>query len=275
MLEVQRDSSEIFDSLRQEEERNFSELKELLGETFTIVYGLLRLYDLFLELSMKSVLALEDDTQIPALLHLLQWMKNEAIFGTLTIMRGHITDTSNFSRRSLEVTAFIAKIYGDKEAGKRWMEAGKSASARGRYLSAFPAWQLVKELLNDELKNLYEEDCMSVHPSFYGAALRAEFADRAHTFSYFDLSEEDENQTYFVMRFLSFVATHAKAMAFLTQVFYPSGVFDAEKWMTEFRPFIVRWTALSETWKPKIEERLKKHVDEESAEKKSRKKKVD
>lgn len=120
----------------------------------------------------------------------------------MMLMRGHITDSSNFSRRALEICAFIVRMYRDEKAAKRWMEAGKSKKARERYVSAFPAWKLVKELLTPELVKMYEDDCLDVHPSFFAVTKRASLDhDRVHRFSYFDLDEDDGHQTFLVMNF--------------------------------------------------------------------------
>lgn len=265
---------EIFDQFRIREEATFQELKALLGDSFSLIYDLLRLYDTFIDLALKPVFALNDSHQIPALLHSLQWMKHEAIAGTMTIVRGHISDSSNFSRRAIELCAFVSKMYADKEAAKRWMEAGTSNKAQERYLSTFPAWKLVKELLTPDLIAMYEDDCLTVHPSFFAVAKRASLdEDRTHRFSYFDLEEDDEQQTYFIIEFFNLLLCHGKLMAHLTTVFYPSGNFDSEKWMQAFSPFVNRWTAFQQHWKPVTDKRLQQHHDDEEAEKKAAKEK--
>lgn len=265
MVQEKRTFEQLFDGLRDQEEKNFQGLKKVLGESFGLIYDLLDLYDVFFKLALKPVVKLDDANQIPALLHSLQWMKHEAIAGTMTLMRGHITDSSNFSRRALEICAFIVRMYSDKEAAKRWMEAGTSNKARDRYVSAFPAWKLVKELLTPELVKMYEDDCLDVHPSFFAVTKRASLDDdRTHRFSYFDLDEADGHQTFLVMSFFNICICHGKIMEFLTTVFYPSGQFDSETWLTSYLAFVQKFQALRELWRPIIDAHFQQQEAEES-----------
>ena len=264
----EKSATEFFDGLREQEERNYQGLKRVLGESFELIHDLLALYDVFFKLSLKPVVKLEDAHQIPALLHSLQWMKHEAIAGTMTLMRGHITDSSNFSRRALEICAFIVRMYRDEEAAKRWMEAGTSNKARERYVSAFPAWKLVKELLTPELVKMYEDDCLDVHPSFFAVTKRASLDDdRTHRFSYFDLDGNDGHQTFLVMNFFNICICHGKIMEFLTTVFYPSGHFDSEKWLAVYVPFVQKFQALRELWRPIIDAHFAEQEVEAATEK--------
>jgi hypothetical protein len=207
---------------------------------------------------------LDDANQIPALLHSLHWMKHEAIAGTMTLMRGHITDSSNFSRRALEICAFIARMYVDKDAAKRWMEAGTSNKARERYVSAFPAWKLVKELLPAELVKTYEIDCLDVHPSFFAVTKRASLDDDwVHRFGYFDLDKADGHQTFLVMSFFNMCSCHGKIMEFLTTIFHPSGHFDSQQWLASYPAFVQKFQAFREHWRPIIDAHFQQQEAEE------------
>lgn len=74
-------ANEFFDGLREQEERNYQGLKQVLGESFELIHDLLTLYDEFFKLSVKPILKLEDTHQIPALLHSLQWIEHEPSLG--------------------------------------------------------------------------------------------------------------------------------------------------------------------------------------------------
>jgi hypothetical protein len=259
---LEESSLDLFDNLRAREEQAYQSTKKLLGGSFNLAYDLQNLYDLFNQLSTNVVMRLNDGNQMAALLHSLQWLKNEAIAGTLTLMRGHITDSSNFSRRSLEICAFAIRIYQDPAAAKRWMEIGKSKKARERYESAFPAWQLVRDLLNPELIGYYKDDCLAVHPSLFAVTKRAEIGDdHVHRFRYFDLDRSDEQQIYFVMRFLTLCVCHAKIMEHLTTVFYPSGHFDQESWLEAYLSFISKFQTIRSGWEPAVNAHFEKFGD--------------
>jgi hypothetical protein len=255
---------DFFDDLRKREEGVFRGMRELLGETYNTSQELLDLYSVLFDASLKCVWKLEDKHQPPALMHSLQWLKNEAIAGILTLMRGHISDASNFGRRSIEICAFIKLMYENKEAAARWMKAGTSKRAQAKYLSAFPAFELVRKHLTPELVKIYERNCLDVHPSFFAVVKRASLdPDRVHRFSYFDLDETDDKQAYLIISYFNLIACHVKIMEFLTIMFYPSGHFDKDKWMAAFGPFIHRAETRRLFWQPLIDAHMV-HLDDEA-----------
>lgn len=254
---------DIFDDLRKREEGNFLGLREVLGPAYAIAPELINLYTVLLEASIKSVCDLDDNTyQIPALMHTLQWMKNEAICGILMLMRGHISDASNFNRRALELCAFVSLMYKDKDSAERWMKAGVSKSAQEKYRSRFDAFKVVKAELPKPLIDIYAENCLNVHPSPFAVVKRASLdPDRTHRFSFFDLDEDDDRQPSFVLNFFNIILLHVKIMEFLSQLFYPGGHFDSELWMANFKPFLETAESQRIDFIPLIEDYMKKLDD--------------
>ena len=214
------DGEGLFDYWRSREEEIYTNLKRVLGSGFPLLQEVLELHSTLGRLAQRPILQLKNPNQIAAIFHLLAWMRHEAVAAGLMLLRGHVTDSTNFTRRALEICAFIVLIHSDREAGRRWMEAGASKKARQRYTSAFPAWQVVRDQLPKELRDMYEIQCLDVHPSFFAIAKRAKFtAEFKHQFAYSDLSETDPHQTFFVMSFLNLCSTHGKMLAHLANVF--------------------------------------------------------
>jgi len=241
----------MFDALREEEESLYGQTRKLLGESFCLVEDLLNLYDVFLKLSVKPVAKLDDAERLAPMLHCLQWMKNEAITAVLTMMRGHIADSSNYTRRAIEIAAFVAYMFKNGDAAKRWMAAGASDEARKEYVKSFMAYKIVKQELTPYLIGNYEDYCLDVHPSFFGCVNRASLdEDYVHRFAQFDLSPTDGYQTFFVSNFLRALVCHAKLMEHLTTVFYSSGHFDAETWTAAYLPFVQKFQIIDQYWRP-------------------------
>jgi len=256
---------DFFDDLRKREEGVYRGLKDILGDSYSIATDLVDLYTVVLNASLKPVCKLDDNNfQMPALMHTLQWLKNEAISGVLSMMRGHISDASNFNRRALELSAFISLMYKDKDSAERWMKAGVSKSAQDRYRSRFDAFKVVRAELPAPLIEIYNRCCLDVHPSPFAVVKRASLdSDRTHRFSFFDLDDDDPRQPSFVMNFFNHVIYHVKIMEFLSQLFYPSGLFDSQAWMASFKPFLENTESRRIAFMPLIEEHLRK-IDEEA-----------
>ena len=242
------------DHLRDAEENNYQFLKELLGDSYNLLPELLRLYEVFIKLAVEPVFQLETISQPPAILHLLQWLKNEAVAGAITLMRGHIADSSNYSRRALEISAFVLKMYHDADSAASWMASGRSKRAQNKYLAAFPAYKLVRELLPADLVDMYEDDCLSVHPSFAGVSSRASLdPDMVHRFKFFDLDEADEKQTYFVLKFFQLCICHARIMNALAQTFASHESFDSAQWQVACTDYMHRLQEKHSIWMPAFE----------------------
>lgn len=249
-------AAEVLDKLRAMDDEHFSAMKLLLGTSFDLLDELLALHDAFFAAAHKTIGALEPE-QIGAILYSLLWMRHEAVAGGLASMRGHIADASVFNRRTLELAAFVVEMFGKPESAKRWAEIGLSVGAQKRYLSRFPAFELVRKHLTKELQDYYAEDCYDEHPSRFGISHRSGVSEDGNLYlGYFDLSETDGNQVFFVMRFLNMFLRHSKSLEHLTTVFYPKGMFDSDGWLESYRPFILKFRAERARWQPIIDAHL-------------------
>lgn len=249
----------LFEDLTRIEAKNLEYSKNYLGNSFALIHDFLSLYELFLQLAQKPIFNICDVNQIPAITHLLQLLRNEGISGSLVLLKGRITDSSSHTRKSIEVCAFIAEMFGNPDSAKRWMEAGLSEGALKRYRSRFPGWQLVSALLNKPLIDSYEQHCLCVHPSFFSLVKRAQFQeDGRHTFNVFEL-EPDGDQTYMVMQFFMLMETHGQILSFLSTVFNKDGLFDGAKWQAHFVPFVDHWKDHRDRiWRPLIDQHFEK-----------------
>ena len=232
----------------------YAKQKHALGASFDIVYGLLEMYDVFGELMQKPVLKLGNNFQFIALITCTQLLKREAIAGVMIMLRGHKNDSHSFTRKAIEIAAFFVEMYSNEESAERWMKAGVSNTAMSKYRSRFPAWKLVDTLLSSELKNFYEDLCLSVHPSYANGARATFDEDGVHRLPYFD---EEDDLTWLVVEFLNLVTCHMSIMSFLASKLQSSPEFDQKRWIATLELLGNDLKQIKNHWKEAIEERLK------------------
>jgi hypothetical protein len=159
------------------------------------------------------------DYQVIGFMYLLGLMGHQTLMGSLTLMRGHPTDSTNYSRKAIESAAFCLEILADAESAKRWMEAGKSKGAMKNYASRFAAWQVVKNRLKpveESLSDTYEYYCLSVHPGLAAVSRQAILEDGAFQFNHLEVSNQDDHDAL-KAQFLLGVTNHLKIVAMLAK----------------------------------------------------------
>lgn len=92
------------ETLRQDEDRVFLSVSEYLGDTKHLVDDLSDLYESIFALIGSTNLQL-NDLQSVAFMHCLQALRYELLMGCLTLLRGHVTDSSKDTRRAIEIVA--------------------------------------------------------------------------------------------------------------------------------------------------------------------------
>jgi hypothetical protein len=106
--------------------------------------------------------------QADSFLYLLNTLIHQNLMGSLCMMRGHPTDATTFTRKAIEITAFMIEVLVNPESAERWINMAKSKGKRKDFLSRFQAWQVVTRQLPtraQELVDAYEYYCLMVHPS--------------------------------------------------------------------------------------------------------------
>jgi len=200
------------EALKQDEDRVLISVSDYLGDTKHLVDDVSDLYERIFALIGSTNIQL-NELQSVAFMHCLQALRFELLMGCLTLLRGHVTDSSKDTRRAIEIIAFAFEIFGNAESGKRWMEIGVSRGSMKRYLSRFQAWQVVQnheKQLSKDLVDLYEQYCLYVHPSYGSMVQQASLKeDRRHVFEYFE-TQNDRQLSYLALSLFRILDTHIR-----------------------------------------------------------------
>jgi len=229
-----------------------------LGETSLLGDACSALYDLLFDLISKTDLPLDAD-QLPAFMHCLYALRYELIMGTMTMMRGHVTDSARYSRRAIEVAAFAIEIFKDDHSANLWLSMGTSGRAMDRYRSRFPAHKIVEkhiDILGKPVTELYESYCLFVHPSFGSIVNQTSFTrERGHQFHYFEIGS-DHQMNYLAMQFFILLDAHIRILHALVDLIKPYPGLDLERWREGSVAFNKWSTSLRANWKEAADQLL-------------------
>jgi hypothetical protein len=248
---IQRIMSQERDAVR--------EVTTYLGETSLLGDACSALYDLLFDLIRKTELPL-DAHQLPAFMHCLQALRYELILGTMTMLRGHVTDSARYSRRAIEVAAFAIEIFKDDDSANLWLSMGTSGRAMDRYRSRFPAHKIVEKhtsVLGKQVSELYASYCLFVHPSFGSLVNQTRFtSDRGHQFHFFEIGSEHQ-MNYLAMQFFILLDAHVRILLAMVELVKPYPGFDYERWRDASLAF-TKWTScLRANWKDAADQLLR------------------
>ncbi len=133
-----------------------------------LINGIFILHDEIQELYQQVVEELTKD-QREALSDSLQALRREFLFGNLTCLRAHSTDSENHRRKALEFCAFAVRMVNEPHAASVWLDAIKSKKKYRQYKNHFKIIPILKSAseCGIVLDKLYDELCQEVHATPY------------------------------------------------------------------------------------------------------------
>lgn len=235
-MEAMESHKTISELIAEQDVGSLANVVELLGESKRLSDKVSDIYELLLSLVCHSpdIGVAFDVNQTTATVHCLQALKYNMIMGVTSIFRGHVTDSTNFSRKSIEIAAFLLEICSDVESAKRWIEMGRSGKSTQKYKSRFPAYQLVAKYrieLSSDVIQLYDTFCLFVHPS-YGSMHNqiTVTTEREHRFLYFE-HETESQKASLLIQYFNLLNTHVLLVRALSLFFDKANIgFDGKRW---------------------------------------------
>ena len=234
-----------------------AEVADLLGPSRTLADETASLYESLIKLIVngKNFGTTFDVNQRTAVFHCTQSLRYMLIMSVTTILRGHVTDSTNFSRRSIEIAAFLLEICSNRESAKRWMNMGMSKTSRKKYKNAFQAHQLVVnhvQLLSPAVKDLYDNFCLFVHPSYASMHYQIKVAGSEHQFHYFEHQSEVQKANL-IIQFLMILNTHMRLMHAIRNFFDTKGMgLDSDLWRKDYESLVLKIEDAKKQWDPLI-----------------------
>jgi len=136
--------------------------------------------------------------QREALSDCLQALRKEFLFGVLTSLRAHTTDSESYRRKAVEFCAFAIVILRSPQNAKVWLEAVQSNNKYNRYKSTFSLMAILKEVSDTGIKLslLYDQLCKEVHASPFAIKTQTRIyekdGNRMNYLTYHDDSTESD-----------------------------------------------------------------------------------
>jgi hypothetical protein len=252
------------ETISQLDVHSFAEVTQYLGSTSKLVDDVSALYELLMKLVVNAPKFAEffDINQRTAFFHCLQSLRYTLIMSVTTLFRGHVTDSTNYSRRAIEICAFLVEICSDTESAKRWIEMGKSGNARDKYKSRFQAHQVVKkhkDILSEEVDKLYDNFCLFVHPSYFSMHFQISTTGKLeHQFHYFKHESEDQRVNLITQYFILLNAHVCLVKAFARFIDKKDIGFDDKVWQERKTQCIEKVEQEKTAWKPVLDAFMEK-----------------
>jgi len=227
----QSDPTEL-DHVREGEEANYQTAKRAVGESFSLVQDLVDLYEVLGEL-IKS-LGSSPREEMVAAAHFLLASRYQLTVGTLSLLRGHLSDSFLFTRKAIEYCAFAARVKKHPQLARVWLGAGSDEASYEQYQEKFSGRKLFPkdDALLSILHGRYDLCAKFSHPSIYSLARHAEIAraPEAITFlyQYFQLRDADPSEP--IRTLLWVVDTHFGIIRVFQQVFSEYVAKDRTRW---------------------------------------------
>ncbi|MCA9813977.1 MAG: hypothetical protein KC652_02590 [Cyanobacteria bacterium HKST-UBA01] len=171
------------DAIRQMDEGGYFLVANYVA---SIAGGVDELWDVFqsvLDFLASKVASMKlDSYQEKAFFNCLQCVQYELLHSMLTAMRGHISDSTKYSRRAIESAAFACEVFRRPNHAKIFLELGlgeteeEQKANEKEYTDNFKAFQKVegnRKYLGNDLVARYEEQCLFVHPSYLSLNMQA------------------------------------------------------------------------------------------------------
>jgi hypothetical protein len=236
-----------------------AEVSDFFGSTKLLTDNAAALYESITKLIVESSNfgSVFDLNQRTAIFDCLQSLRYSLVMSMTTMLRGHVTDSTNHSRRSVEIAAFLLEICSNTENAKRWLDMGKSKSARKKYKSAFQAHQLVakhKDILTEKIVDLYDNFCLFVHPSYASMYHQIKIVGNQHQFHYFE-HQTDVQKANMVIQFFILLNTHMRLMDALSKFFESKNLsFVMTKWKEHYEMLVEETEKAKQQWMPLAKE---------------------
>ncbi len=231
------------------------EIADFLGPTKVLADDAATLYETLMHVIVNASKfgADFDINQRTAVFHCLQALRYSLIMSAVTICRGHVTDSTSYSRRSIEITAFLIEICSNTESAKKWMEMGKSGTARKKYKAAFQAHQLVanhEQVLTMPVRDLYDNFCLFVHPSYASMHYQIKIDGNQHQFHYFE-HQTNAQKANLIVQFFSVLNTHVLLMHALLRFFVGKDIgVESTDWMSACKQLATKIDEAKKQWLP-------------------------
>jgi len=212
------------------DEANYELSKRLLGDSFSIVQNLLDLYSELGRL-IEGTLVKPPNELVIAVQFVLA-CRYQLTLGALTAFRGHLTDSSAYTRKAIELCGFAWGVKQDPDLASLWINAGDTEAAYSAYENKFRTGKLFPKghHVLRELRNRYDVCSKLSHPSIYSLSRHIQADPSAATIrlNYSELKPQDPSEP--IRTLLVIVDTHFGILRIFEEIFSDLIAHDRSTW---------------------------------------------
>lgn len=223
---------EKIDQIREAEEGNYQVARRVLGDSVSLVEDLLGLYKLIGQMTKES--GVEPRDEIVCALTFLLACHYQLTIGSLTLLRGYLTDSFFYLRKAIELCAFAVRVKRHPHLGMEWLRAGDDDASYESYSKKFSGSKIFPDdhPLLKQLEKRYDDCSKQIHSSIYALARHCmpEGGEKEFriNFNYFELKDNDPSEP--IRTLLYVIDTHFGILRVFEEVLSDVIKHDPKKW---------------------------------------------
>lgn len=251
-MSVEPELPEI-EQIRKHDEENLEISIKYLGDAYTLVHDITELYTLLGNLLSTSQSPVDLKFYINCTL--LLSCQYQFTASCLAVLRTHLTDSFQSTRRAIESCAFAYRIFKQPNLAEKWLNAGDSKKKYGKYRKSFSG-----NLFPDNheamrfLGGQYDFCSKQMHSTLHSFATRmiTEEKEKALSFKfpYCDIPKDDP--VHFFRAFFATINIHRYILKVFAEVFQEDIKKDMIAWELRYNAVEAKYGVQLAPWRDKM-----------------------
>lgn len=243
------------EKIRELQNQNFEISKNALGDSWGLGQDLLELYESLSEIikDCKVKISPEEFTSLSFFLG----SQYQLVMGCLAILSGNLSDSFQYTRKAIELSAFAARVKRHPHLAEIWQKADDNDDAYEEYRKKFSPGKLFSEdnkILGD-LYTRYDECSKITHSSIVSLAQNVEINETEKgietSFQFFGVRADDHSEP--ARTYLWTIDTHFKIIQIFEDVFSNNIKPDLSTWEIRRNTMEAKLAVHKERWKPIVD----------------------
>lgn len=236
------------------EDENIEISKKNLNDTYTLIHDVTELYNLMSKLLSASESKVDHEFYVNSAL--LLSCQYQFTISCLAILRGHLTDSLQSTRRAIESCAFAYRILKHPHLAEVWINAGDNDKSNERFKEKFSG----KNLFPDDhdvlqfLGGQYDFCSKQMHSRLESFATRLETEDKKKStvfkLLYCDIPKDDP--LHFFRVFFTTINIHMQMLKVFEEVFKEDIKQDKVRWELHYNNVHAKYWVHLNPWKDKM-----------------------
>jgi hypothetical protein len=238
--------------MRKGEDINYNASRKLLGNSIFLVRDICNLYRCMIEFLMHHKDKNKDENV--AIAHFILYCKYNLLIASLSLLRGHLSDSFYISRKAIEIGAFAARVKKHAHLATLWRDASDEDQSYEKYRKKFSPSKLFNcgVPLEDELCKLYDFCSKYSHPSYYSIVrqIDEDEENKQISFKYFELNNRDLSEPIRIL--LWTISTHYRIIKLFEELLNDIIKPYRQEWGLKIKELLRKMAYYKSKWKDVI-----------------------